>query len=239
VNLHHVDDACLACDHAIRLKRIVQATAKQHGMEATFMPKPYADMAGSGAHIHVSVLDAAGRNIFASEDPAGSDDLRHAIGGLATHMADSMLVFAPTVNAYRRFKPDAYAPLTPSWGINNRGVALRIPVSDPANRRIEHRVSGADANPYLLAACVLGAIHKGLDERLDPGAPVNGHAYRNGTGALPQTWPETLHAFSESSFIGDYLGKRFQQLYAATRRGEFRTFEAQVSALDHEWYLRC
>ncbi len=239
VNLHHVADACLAADHAIRLKRIVHAVAMRHGMEATFMPKPYADMAGSGAHIHVSLLDDDGHNIFASEDPAGSAPLHHAIGGLAAHMAESMLVFAPTINAYRRFRPESYVPLTASWGINNRGVALRVPVSDAANRRIEHRVAGADANPYLLAACVLAAMHRGITQQLDPGPPVNGNAYHQVTGALPQTWPETLSAFAGSAFIREYLGADFQRLYATTRGGEFRSFDAQVSVLDHQWYLRC
>jgi glutamine synthetase len=239
VNLHHVTDACAACDHAIRLKRIVHGVAMRHGMEATFMPKPYADMAGSGAHIHVSLLDRSGRNVFASEDPAGSEALRHAIGGLATHMADSMLVFAPTINAYRRFRPEAYVPLTSSWGINNRGVALRVPVSDADNRRIEHRVAGADANPYLLTACVLAAMLDGLERRCDPGPPVNGNAYRSTSDLLPHTWPDTLRAFRQSSFIREYLGADFQRLYSTTRHGEFQSFEAQVSALDHQWYLRC
>lgn len=237
VNLHHVADPCVACDHAIRLKRIVRAVALRHGMEATFMPKPYADMAGSGAHIHVSVLDAQGRNVFANQDPAGSEELRHAIGGLKTHMAESMLVFAPTINAYRRFRPEAYVPMTAAWGVNNRGVALRIPVSDPENRRVEHRVAGSDANPYLLSAAVLAAMHRGMEAKLDPGPPCTGNAYRTPETALPLTWPETLHAFAASPFIRDYFGKDFQTLYATTRGGEFRSFESQVSPLDHQWYL--
>ena len=109
VNLHHVADPLLACDHAIRLKRLVKGVALQHGMEATFMPKPYRDHAGSGAHLHVSVLDAQGRNIFAAEDPAGSEQLRHAIGGLAATMNDAIAICAPTANSYRRFQPEAPA----------------------------------------------------------------------------------------------------------------------------------
>ncbi len=119
----------------------------------------------------------------------------------------------------------------------NRGVALRIPVSDPANRRVEHRVAGSDANPYLLSAAVLAAMHRGLEAKLDPGPPCTGNAYRTAEPTLPQTWPETLQAFTASPFIRDYLGKDFQALYATTRGGEFRSFEAQVSALDHQWYL--
>jgi len=124
VNLHHVDDALLACDHAIRLKRLIRGVALTHGLEATFMPKPYRDHAGSGAHLHVSLVDHAGRNIFAADDPAGSPALRHAIGGLAATINDTMAVCAPTANSYRRFQPEAYVPLGPSWSVNNRGVAF-------------------------------------------------------------------------------------------------------------------
>ena len=169
VNLHHVDDALLACDHAIRLKRLVKGVALQHGMEATFMPKPYRDHAGSGAHLHVSLLDAQGRNIFAADDPAGSEQLRHAIGGLAATMNDAMAICAPTANSYRRFQPEAYVPLNPSWSVNNRGVAFRVPHGPPASRRVEHRIAGADANPYLLAAIVLAGMHLGLDAQARPG----------------------------------------------------------------------
>ena len=132
------------------------------------MPKPYMEMAGSGAHIHVSVLDEGGRNIFASDDATGSEQLKHAIGGLAATMADAMLIFAPTANSYRRYRSEAYVPLNASWAVNNRGVALRIPSSSAVNRRVEHRVAGADANPYLLTAAVLAGIHHGLQRRLDP-----------------------------------------------------------------------
>jgi glutamine synthetase len=135
VNLHHVDDALLACDHAIRLKRLVRGVALAHGIEATFMPKPYRDHAGSGAHLHVSLLDESGRNIFAADDPAGSPALRHAIGGLAATINDTMAVCAPTANSYRRFQPEAYVPLGPSWSVNNRGVAFRAPHGPPASRR--------------------------------------------------------------------------------------------------------
>jgi glutamine synthetase len=172
VNLHHSANVAGACDQAIRFKRLVRGVATQHGMEATFMAKPYAEMAGSGAHLHVSLLDENGRNVFASTDPAGNDILRHAIGGLATTMSDAMLIFAPTINSYRRYRAQAYVPLNPSWGVNNRGVALRIPVSDAENRRVEHRVAGADANPYLLTAAVLAGIHPGQTRQLDPVAPL-------------------------------------------------------------------
>ena len=238
VNLRHSADPLKACDEAIRFKRLVRGVAARHGLEATFMPKPYRDMAGSGAHLHVSVLDERGENIFASTDPAGNERLRHAIGGLAATMADAMLIFAPTANSYRRYRSEAYVPLSPSWAVNNRGVALRIPVSDGANRRIEHRVAGADANPYLLTAAVLAGMHHGLTEQLDPGAPVVGNAYANCPSTLPITWPDAAHAFERSALLRDYLGDKFHHLFLTTRRGELQEFESHITRLEYEWYVR-
>jgi glutamine synthetase len=237
VNLHHVDDALLACDHAIRLKRLVKGVALAHGMEATFMPKPYRDHAGSGAHLHVSVVDAKGHNIFEADDPTGSEQLRHAIGGLAATMNDAIAICAPTANSYRRFQPEAYVPLNPSWSVNNRGVAFRVPHGPPASRRVEHRIAGADANPYLLAAIVLAGMHLGLTKKLDPGPVLAGNAYRDTTPTIPQSWPEAIGVFERSQFAKDYLGERFAGLYAATRRGEMQDFNSYVPAIDYDWYL--
>jgi glutamine synthetase len=237
VNLHHVDDALLACDHAIRLKRLIKGVALQHGLEATFMPKPYRDHAGSGAHLHVSLVDGDGRNIFAADDPAGSPALRHAIGGLAATMNDTMAVCAPTANSYRRFQPEAYVPLNPSWSVNNRGVAFRVPAGPPASRRVEHRLAGAEANPYLLAALVLAGMHLGVTRKLDPGPVLAGNAYRDTTPTIPLSWPEALTAFERSEFVREYLGERFTRLYAETRRGEMQDFSSYVTALEYSWYL--
>jgi glutamine synthetase len=237
VNLHHVDDALLACDHAIRLKRLVKGVALQHGMEATFMPKPYRDHAGSGAHLHVSLVDSQGRNVFAADDPQGSVQLRHAIGGLAVTMNDAMAICAPTANSYRRFQPEAYVPLNPSWSVNNRGVAFRVPHGPPSSRRVEHRVAGADANPYLLAAIVLAGMHLGLTRKLDPGPVLAGNAYRDSTPTIPLSWPEAIGAFERSEFVKDYLGARLARLYAQTRRGEMMDFSSHVPAIDYDWYL--
>ena len=237
VNLHHVDDALLACDHAIRLKRLVKGVALAHGLDATFMPKPYRDHAGSGTHLHVSLVDRDGRNVFAAEDPAGSPALRHAIGGLAATINDAMAVCAPTANSYRRFQPEAYVPLNPSWSVNNRGVAFRVPAGPPASRRVEHRVAGADANPYLLAAMVLGGMLHGIERKLDPGPVLAGNAYRDTTPTIPLTWPEALIAFECSAFARDLFGERFARLYSQTRRGEMQDFNSYVSPLEYSWYL--
>jgi len=237
VNLHHVTDALLACDHAIRLKRLVKGVALAHGLDATFMPKPYRDHAGSGTHLHVSLLDADGRNIFAAEDPAGSPALRHAIGGLAATIDDTIAVCAPTANSYRRFQPEAYVPLNPSWSVNNRGVAFRVPAGPPEGRRVEHRVAGADANPYLLAAMVLGGMLHGLERTLDPGPSLAGNAYRDSTPSIPLSWAEALAVFERSEFARDCLGDRFASLYAQTRRGEMQDFGSHVTPLEYAWYL--
>lgn len=239
VNLRHVADPALACDHVIRLKRIVRGVFLKHGLHATFMPKPYADEPGSGTHIHVSLLRADGRNVFASDSPEPNRSLRHAIGGLAQTMADSMLAFAPTANSYRRFRPECYVPMAPTWGLNNRGVALRIPADTAENRRVEHRVAGADVNPYLLAALVLAGVHRGITREIEPGEPVSGNAYRDcsETPLLPTNWHESALAFANSSFVQEYLGADFQQLFVTTRRAELEAFDSQVTPLEYDWYL--
>ena len=177
ITLHHRDDALRAVDEAVMFKRVLRGVAQKHGLIACFMAKPFTARAGSGLHVHVSLNDAQGKNLFASDDPAGTDSLRQAIGGMKDSMAESMAVFAPNANSYRRFVSESYAPVAPIWGINNRSVSLRVPAGPPASRHVEHRICGADANLYLAVATVLGAAAHGLRERLDPGAPVEGNGY--------------------------------------------------------------
>ncbi len=171
VNLAHIDDPVLACDHAILLKRAVKAAARKNGLAATFMAKPFSEFSGNGLHMHISLLDDAGNNVFAGESKDGdfSDTLRHAIGGMGKAMPESMAIFAPNANSYRRYAPNAYVPATPNWGPNHRDLSMRIPVSSQKNRRIEHRVAGADANPYLVVAAVMAGIHYGITNQCDPG----------------------------------------------------------------------
>jgi glutamine synthetase len=185
----------------------------------------------------VSLLDGEGSNIFAAVDPAGSPSLRHAIGGLVATINDTMAVCAPTANSYRRFQPEAYVPLNPSWSVNNRGVAFRIPAGPPESRRVEHRLAGADANPYLLATMVLGGMLFGLERKLEPGPVVSGNAYRDCAPTIPLSWPEALAAFEQSEFAREVLGESFVRLYAQTRRGEMQDFASHVSPLEYSWYL--
>jgi glutamine synthetase len=240
VNLAHGADALAACDQAVRFKRIVKCVARHHGMDATFLAKPYADMAGSGLHIHASIEDADGRNAFASADPLGSELMRHAAAGLLASMAEGMAIFAPLANSWRRFRPEAYVPLTADWSVNNRGAALRVPVSDAANRRLEHRVAGADANIYLVMGWVLGGILKGLHERQEPRAPLEGNVYRGGDGLgepLPRYWPAALDRFERSNFARELLGPGFQQLFAQVKRHELDEFNRQPTPHEFALYL--
>ena len=238
INLHHVDDALAAADHAVALKRIIRRAAEACGLDATFMAKPYADQAGSGTHVHVSLLDAEGRNVFAAEDPAGSPRLGHAAAGLLATMAEALALLAPNVNSMRRFQPDAFVPLKPCWGVNNRTAAVRIPAGDAASRRIEHRVAGADANPYLVTASVLAGMHYGLSRELEPPPPATGNAAVDDGVLLPGSWLHAIEALEASTVLGDYLHPEFLRVYVACRRHERLRFHRSITPLEHDWYLR-
>jgi len=243
INLHHCDDPVLACDHALLLKRIVKGVALKHGMAATFMAKPFSEIAGSGLHIHFSLYDEAGNNIFAdpkaTEAPAMTDTLLHAIGGLAETMAESMAVFAPTANSYRRLVPENFVPLAPSWGYNHRDVALRIPVSGDKDRRLEHRVASADANPYLVMAAIAAGIHHGITQQCEPTTPMvkEGEEMEEAI-TLPRQWAAALDKFADSKILPHYFGSEYCGFFETIRRSECDEFSAKVSNLDYEWYLR-
>jgi len=236
VNLKHVTDPVLAADHALLFKRCVKAAAAAHGLRACFMAKPFEALSGSGLHIHLSLVDDQGENVFTHGDE-GEALLRHGIYGLQQVMAESMLLFAPNANSYRRLQPLSYAPTAPTWGINNRTVALRVPAGPSLARRIEHRAPGADANPYLATAAMFAGVLHGLEAKGDPGPPVTGNAYATARRTVPTNWAEALLAFERGERLTPYLGERFKRLYAACRRAEFDRFEARLTALDFEWYL--
>jgi glutamine synthetase len=195
--------------------------------------------AGSGLHVHVSVNDASGKNLFASDAASGTPLLRHAIGGMKQFMPESMAVFAPNANSYRRFVNESYAPIAPIWGINNRSVSLRVPAGPPASRHIEHRICGADANLYLAVAAVLGAAGRGMGAKTDPGPAVEGNGYaETQERTLPRTWRESLDAAAKSEFLAAALGPRCLEIFLAIKEQEFARFSAEVSELDYTWYLR-
>jgi glutamine synthetase len=237
INLKHRDDALLACDDAIYLKRIIKGVAGRQGMIASFMAKPFSRQAGSGLHLHASVLDREGNNIFACTPEAPAPALKQAIAGLQRQASDCMLLFAPPAHSYRRFGLNAFVPLNDCWGFNNRTVAMRIPHSDPANTRIEHRIAGADANPYLVTAAVLAGMLDGLEHGGDPGAPVVGNAYEQ-TEMRQRDWRDSIADFQRSDFVAQAFGERFRHIYGQQKAKEQRSFHAEVSSLEVEWYLR-
>jgi glutamine synthetase len=234
VNLGHVGDPLRAADQAFLLKRAIKAAAREIGALATFMAKPFEDRSSSGLHIHVSLEGRDGRNRFAA-DPAA---LGHAIAGLQTTMAESMLFCAPNANSYRRLRPLSYAPLAATWGHDNRTVALRVPSGPAASRRIEHRLAGADASPYLVLAAVLAGIHHGLANRLEPGPPTHGNAYADVEPDLPVSWARAQAALESATVLPGYLGEAFCRLYRVCRAAEQARFEEVVTPLEHSWYLR-
>ncbi|MGH8027051.1 MAG: glutamine synthetase family protein [Pseudoxanthomonas sp.] len=237
INLKHRDDALLACDEAVMLKRAIKAVAQQQGMQASFMAKPFVEQAGNGLHIHVSVLDEKGDNIFASSPETPADTLKHAIGGLQRSAKDSLLLFAPHANSYRRFVLNAFVPLNDAWGYNNRTVAMRIPHSNEANTRVEHRIAGADANVYLVTAAVLAGMLHGLENGFDPGPPVVGNAYEQTEIRTPY-WRQAIDDFMRSDFIREQFGDSFHHIYGQQKLKEMQTFYTQVTTLEYDWYLR-
>jgi glutamine synthetase len=239
INLEHTPDALSAADQTILLKHAIRGVARKHGMEGCFMPKPYGEQAGSGLHFHISVLDARARNIFAGDDPVTLNTaLSGAIAALKATMPDATLAFAPNLNSYRRLAPGAYAPVVAAWGMDNRGVALRVPASTGLDARLEHRVAGSDANPYIALALLLQAMLEGLDGGDDPGALVVGEATQQDGSPLPTEWGAAIEAFEMSDFVGRALGTEFQRVYALMKRQELETLRARVTDVEFDVYLR-
>ncbi|WP_439108113.1 glutamine synthetase family protein [Congregibacter sp.] len=243
INTHHQDDAVTAGNHALLLRRIVKGVARRHGFGATFMAKPFAELAGSGLHIHASVYDADGNNIFADPDPVDPPrlmpKLRHAVAGLGDTIDQAMLLFAPNPNSYRRFKAGAFAPSGASWGYDHREVALRIPRATESNRRIEHRIAGADANPHLVLAAVLAGMHAGTKRQRDPGEPIPREAdLSENSTTLPTRLDRAITLFREGDILPDYLGQMFVDAYAAIRQGESDHYHGEIPDLDYQWFLR-
>ncbi|MCB1457395.1 MAG: glutamine synthetase [Nitratireductor sp.] len=239
ITLRHRANALQAADEAIAFKRLIKAVADRHGMLASFMAKPFSGLAGCGMHIHASIEDDGGRNLFAADAPEGSPLLGQAIAGMRDTAADCMAIFAPNANSYRRYQSRSYAPVALNWGINNRTVTFRIPAGPAHTRHVEHRLCGADANPYLATAAMLGGMLHGMENRLDPGpqAPANAYAGQNGDGVVAD-WGKALDSFAGSAFAGDCFGETFRRIYSTFKRMEMQTFMAEVSDIDRQLYLR-
>jgi glutamine synthetase len=233
VNLRHVADPLLAADHAVLLKRLVKGVARELGVEATFMAKPFAAQAGSGLHVHLSLVDGEGTNRFGAD--GGEPLLRHAIAGMQALMYDSLAFFAPNFNSYRRYL-GPFVPTSRDWGNNNRSVAFRVPATHGEARRVEHRVAGADASPHLAVAAILAAALHGITHRLEPTTPVDGRASRGGDALFPADLLMALARLESSADLARYLPARFLEAYAQLKRGEYGELIEDVFSREYDFY---
>ncbi|WP_308916399.1 glutamine synthetase family protein [Jannaschia sp. LMIT008] len=235
INLMHQPDALKAADDAWLFKLLLQGLARRHAMAASFMAKPYPDHSGNGFHIHFSVLDAEGDNVFDDGTAQGSDLLRHAVAGCLAAAPASTLIFAPHANSYDRMVPGSHAPTGLAWGYENRTAAIRIPSGANAARRIEHRIAGGDVNPYLTIAVILAAALQGIEDAADAPRPVTGNAYGMDLTRIPGTWADALDRFTTDPWTERLLPRLLIDNLARTKRQEMRGIaeldEAEVTAL--------
>ena len=212
VNLAH-RDALGAADDAALLKLLVKGTAAAQGLSATFLAKPYPDAPGSGMHVHLS-FERGGRNDTGAILP-------RVVAGCLAAMADCTAVFAPHGVSYARLAPGAHAPAACAWGHENRTTAVRVPGGPPGSLRIEHRVAGADANPHLVLAAILGAALMGVEDALEPPAPVTGNAHAQDLPRLAPDWAAAVDRLG-SGPVARILDSLLVRTFAHTKRHEMR-----------------
>lgn len=236
INLRHGDPVELA-DQVFLFKRTIREAALNHGIYATFMAKPMQGQAGSAMHIHQSVVDLkTGKNIFSKPDGDPSDAFFHFIGGMQRYIPRSMVMMAPYVNSYRRLTPDMAAPLNTAWGYDNRTTAFRVPVSDAAARRVENRLPGSDANPYLALAASLACGYLGMMQKLKPTEPTAETA-NEGAIELPRGLLEAVSLLESEPSLHDVFTSEFIHIFAGVKRGEFETFMQVISPWEREFLL--
>ena len=236
INFNHGDPLLLA-DHVYLYKRTMRETAMRHKVYATFMAKPMEDQPGSSLHIHQSILDRkSGRNIFEDDKGGDSEKLRHFIGGLQKYLPLAMPLLGPNVNSYRRITPNNSAPINVHWGHDNRTTGFRVPISNGTNRRVENRIAGADANPYLAFATSLGCGLMGMNEELEPTPPVQTSAYDHDY-SLPRNLEEALRQMEECPLFKELFSEKFVRVYCTLKRAEFEAFFSVISTWEREYLL--
>lgn len=236
INLLHGYPMSLA-DQAFLFKRTAREAALRHKMYATFMAKPMAKEPGSAMHLHQSIVDTKTRqNIFSQADGTPSQLFFAHIAGLQKYLPAAMSLFAPNVNSYRRITPHNSAPINVHWGYDNRTVGLRVPLSSPAARRVENRLGGADANPYLAIAASLACGYLGMMEGIKPTEPLSGSAYLLPI-QLPRTLAEALRLLRECRPLVEVFGERFVMAYSAVKDSEYEAFLKVISAWEREHLL--
>ncbi|MEO1078851.1 MAG: glutamine synthetase family protein [Pseudomonadota bacterium] len=235
INFRHGDPLSLA-DQVFVFKRTVREAAYRRDMYATFMAKPMQAEPGSALHIHQSLLDGSGRNIFANDDGTQADALRHYIAGLQRYTPELISLYAPNVNSYRRLAPDISAPINLNWGIENRTVAFRVPSSAPAATRVENRFPGADANPYLALAATLASGLLGMQQELVATEPFQGTGNED-VVEVARSLEEGLRLLGDTAELGALFGDLFLRAYQAVKLDEFEEFNRVISSWEREHLL--
>ncbi|HEV8279518.1 MAG TPA: glutamine synthetase family protein [Streptosporangiaceae bacterium] len=236
INLGHSEVAG-AADRSFRLKSAVQEIARQRELLATFMAKPFNDEGGSGFHVHVSLSDEGGGNIFG--DPQGADGLsavgRHAIGGVLRHARALSALLNPTINSYKRFGPDTLAPWLIDWGLDNRSAMVRIPPERGPSARMEVRLGDATANPYLAMAAIGAAVYLGIQDKIEPPPKLEGYGYDAAKAEmLPLRLADALDELAADSELAGVLGGYFVDSFVSYKRNEIERFERFVT----DWEFR-
>jgi glutamine synthetase len=235
INFLHGDAVSLA-DQVFLFKRTIKEAAIAHEMHATFLARPISEAPGSALHVHQSVVDEKGNNIFSEENGEPSDLFMSYIGGLQKYMPEALLIFAPYANSYRRFLSYYASPVNLSWAIDNRTVGLRVPESEPDARRVENRVAGSDVNPYLVLAATLACGYLGMTEAVQPTEPIEGSAYDLPFNLHPFLY-EAIKAMEDSEAMRRTLGDKFVSLYCAVKLNECREFQEIVTPWEREVLL--
>ena len=228
INLNH-SELVDAADRAFRMKSGVQEIARHEGMLATFMAKPFNDEGGSGFHLHLSLVDESGSNVFGTDDGLSEIGLS-AIAGVLAHAPALAAVLNPTINSYKRFGPDTLAPWLIDWGMDNRSAMVRIPPERGQSSRMEVRLGDATANPYLAMAAVSAAVYLGVRDKLVPPAPLEGYGYDpESAPMLPQSLPEALDALEADTELREVLGDFFVNSFITYKRNEVERFSRHIT----------
>ena len=237
INLKHIDDPLKAADHAIIFKRFIKGIAKRHKKIATFMAKPFPNISGSGMHVHFSLLDKNKNNVFNNNSELGSDTLKNAVGGILDSLKDSTLILAPHFNSYKRLRPGSHAPINICWGYENRTASIRIPGGDYLSKRIEHRVAGADANPYLVLSSILSSALYGITEKKEPPKPITGDTYQKKTKQIAQSWDQAIHDFEKSKKNKKFYFNTFCEVFKNCKKQELEVFNSRIENYELMTYL--
>jgi glutamine synthetase len=232
INFGHLDDGLRAADWAALFCRSTRGVALKHGYRASFMAKPYLQHPGSGMHVHVSLYDAEGNNLLAANE---QQSLRYAVAGCLELLPHSMPIFAPNQNSMRRLGGTVNTATKASWGFEDRDACLRIPESDVKNLRVEHRLAGADANPYLVLAAILVGLEHGLEAGKEPIAPLNED--RSSGIDFPKEMFEAVRAMQHQPPLREGLGAEFVDVYCENKRQDHLAFMQEITAREYRWYL--